>query len=91
MPVRRKERSLSSLGVITPRIGAQSGLTGRRTKAVARRASAAPGSSPANSEHKKKEDDNDDVVNSSSPEKFIKMAHCRRQVNLWIIWIKVLS
>ncbi|KAM0951785.1 putative transcription factor C2H2 family [Dioscorea sansibarensis] len=32
IPVKRKERSLSSLVVTTPRVGNQSGLTGRRTK-----------------------------------------------------------
>ncbi|KAI0498049.1 hypothetical protein KFK09_021290 [Dendrobium nobile] len=79
LPVRRKERSLSSLGVITPRIGVQSSLTGRRTKAVARRASAARGPSPLIGEHKKKEDDNDGVVDSSSTENLVKMAHSRRQ------------
>ncbi|XP_020580109.1 E3 ubiquitin protein ligase DRIP2-like isoform X2 [Phalaenopsis equestris] len=80
LPVRRKERSLSSLGVIT-RVKAQSGLTGKRTKAVARRASSTRGPSPVIGEHKKKEDDNDDVVDSSSPEKFIKMALSRRQAS----------
>ncbi|KAH0454690.1 hypothetical protein IEQ34_016614 [Dendrobium chrysotoxum] len=79
LPVRRKERSLSSLGVITPRIGVQSSLTGRRTKAVARRASTARGPSPLIGEPKKKEDDNDGVVDSSSPENLGKMAHSRRQ------------
>ncbi|XP_010326435.1 E3 ubiquitin protein ligase DRIP2 isoform X3 [Solanum lycopersicum] len=38
LPVRRKERSLSSLVVSTPRVSSQTGITGRRTKSVARKA-----------------------------------------------------
>lgn len=37
LPVRRKERSLSSLVVSTPRVSSQTGITGRRTKSVARK------------------------------------------------------
>ncbi|RVW38165.1 E3 ubiquitin protein ligase DRIP2 [Vitis vinifera] len=40
LPVKRKERSLSSLVVSTPRVSMQTGLTGRRTKAVARKSTA---------------------------------------------------
>ncbi|KAF9605965.1 hypothetical protein IFM89_021291 [Coptis chinensis] len=38
LPVRRKERSLSSLVVSTPRVSTQTSMTGRRTKSVARKA-----------------------------------------------------
>ncbi|KAF3436210.1 hypothetical protein FNV43_RR23302 [Rhamnella rubrinervis] len=38
IPVRRKERSLSSLVVSTPRVSNHTTMTGRRTKAVARKA-----------------------------------------------------
>lgn len=80
LPVRRKERSLSSLGINTPRIGTQSGLTGKRTKAVARRVSTVRGLSPIVGDLKKKESDNEeDALDSRSPEKFIKLAHSRRQ------------
>lgn len=37
LPVRRKERSLSSLVVSTPRVSTQTGMTGRRSKSVARK------------------------------------------------------
>ncbi|KAM3373736.1 E3 ubiquitin protein ligase DRIP2 isoform X1 [Capsicum galapagoense] len=36
-PIRRKERSLSSLVVSTPRVSTQTGTTGRRSKSVARK------------------------------------------------------
>lgn len=78
LPVRRKERSLSSLGINTPRIGTQSGLTGRRTKAVARRAPTMRGPSPIVGEVKKKESEDEDVLDSRSPEKLIKVAHGRK-------------
>ncbi|KAM1234591.1 E3 ubiquitin protein ligase DRIP2-like [Malus sylvestris] len=45
LPARRKERSLSSLVVSTPRVSTQATMTGRRTKAVARKASALQASS----------------------------------------------
>ncbi|CAN4093342.1 unnamed protein product [Withania somnifera] len=38
VPVRIKERSLSSLVVSTPRVSTQTGMTGRRSKSVARKA-----------------------------------------------------
>ncbi|KAG0481950.1 hypothetical protein HPP92_010034 [Vanilla planifolia] len=81
LPVRRKERSLSSLVVNTPRIGTQACLTGRRTKAVARRASVLRGLSPVIDEPVKKDADNSEHFseNSSSPETLNKMPHSRRQ------------
>ncbi|KAG0479320.1 hypothetical protein HPP92_010178 [Vanilla planifolia] len=81
LPVRRKERSLSSLVVNTPRIGTQACLTGRRTKAVARRASVLRGLSPVIDEPVKKDADNSEHFseNSSSPETLSKMPHSRRQ------------
>ncbi|KAH6755420.1 DREB2A-interacting protein 2 [Perilla frutescens var. hirtella] len=39
LPAKRKERSLSSLVVSTPRISTQSGMTGRRSKSITRKAS----------------------------------------------------
>ncbi|XP_020550584.1 E3 ubiquitin protein ligase DRIP2 isoform X3 [Sesamum indicum] len=39
LPAKRKERSLSSLVVSTPRVSTQIGMTGRRSKSVARKAS----------------------------------------------------
>ncbi|PKU63500.1 E3 ubiquitin protein ligase DRIP2 isoform X1 [Dendrobium catenatum] len=81
LPVRRKERSLSSLVVNTPRMGAQTSLTGRRTKAVTRRASALRGVSPVIDDSKKKECYNDDLADSSSTETLSKLAHSRRQTS----------
>ncbi|KAG6400852.1 hypothetical protein SASPL_137696 [Salvia splendens] len=40
-PVKRKERSLSSLVVSTPRVSTQSGMTGRRSRSITRKASRA--------------------------------------------------
>ncbi|KAL6527673.1 hypothetical protein OROMI_029484 [Orobanche minor] len=39
LPIKRKERSLSSLVVSTPRISTHTGMTGRRSKSIARKAS----------------------------------------------------
>lgn len=39
LPAKRKERSLSSLVVSTPRVSTQVGMTGRRSKSIARKAS----------------------------------------------------
>lgn len=47
LPTKRKERSLSSLVVNTPRVAIQSSITGRRTKAVAGKAGALRGLSPS--------------------------------------------
>ncbi|XP_068650200.1 E3 ubiquitin protein ligase DRIP2-like [Aristolochia californica] len=81
LPVRRKERSLSSLVVSTPRVSTQSGLTGRRTKAVARRAATLKNSGFAiNGSIKKEEDTGDDrPESSSSPEYQNKIPQNKRQ------------
>ncbi|KAF3789022.1 E3 ubiquitin protein ligase [Nymphaea thermarum] len=50
LPVRRKERSLSSLVISTPRVTTQTGLTGRRTKSIARKAASLRGSNFAKDE-----------------------------------------
>ncbi|XP_072989982.1 E3 ubiquitin protein ligase DRIP2-like [Typha latifolia] len=87
LPVRRKERSLSSLVVSTPRVATQSGLTGRRTKA-GRRAAASRGICQAISESTKKEANNfEDQDNldknkaTSSPETLIKITRNKKQNN----------
>ncbi|KAJ4968540.1 hypothetical protein NE237_015241 [Protea cynaroides] len=81
LPVRRKERSLSSLVVSTPRVSAQTGLTGRRTKAVARKATALRGSSFTIDDPIKKEEDavEDRPESSSSPETLNKIVQHKRQ------------
>ncbi|KAF6173448.1 hypothetical protein GIB67_027143 [Kingdonia uniflora] len=80
LPPRRKERSLSSLVVITPQVSAQTGLTRKRTKALARR-TASRGSSIGVEEPKEKEDCHlsDPGENSSSPETLTRIAQNRRK------------
>ncbi|XP_062023440.1 E3 ubiquitin protein ligase DRIP2-like [Rosa rugosa] len=71
LPARRKERSLSSLVVGTPRVSStQATMTGRRTKAVARKASTLQGSSFLVERSVNKEDGSgeDHAESQSSPE-----------------------
>lgn len=79
LPVKRKERSLSSLVVSTPRVSTQSGMTGRRSKSTTRKASR--GSSFTIEKPIKKEDDSTEnrPENSSSPE-ILNKAQSTRQV-----------
>lgn len=79
LPVKRKERSLSSLVVSTPKVPMQTGLTGRRTKA-ARKAAAIRGGGFAVEEHAKKEDSAEDhPVSSSSHDSQNKISRNKRQ------------
>nr|XP_027095632.1 E3 ubiquitin protein ligase DRIP2 isoform X2 [Coffea arabica] len=79
LPVRRKERSLSSLVVSTPRVSAQSGMTGRRSKSIARKS--LRGSSFSIEKPVKKEEDSgeDRPESSSSPETLNKFTQNIRQ------------
>ncbi|MQM01489.1 hypothetical protein Taro_034251, partial [Colocasia esculenta] len=79
LPIRRKERSLSSLVVSAPRVATQNGLTGRRTKVVTRKSSALRGL--VIDEPIKKEEDTaeDHQESSSSPERLSKTAQNKRQ------------
>lgn len=80
LPVKRKERSLSSLVVSTPKVSMKTGLTGRRTKGVAKKAAAPRGSSFSIREHFKERDSSDNCPeSSSSPESIKKVAQHRRQ------------
>ena len=80
LPVKRKERSLSSLVVSTPKVPMQTGLTGRRTKA-ARKAAAIRGCSFAVEEPAKKEDSAEDhPLSSSSHDSQSKTTRNKRQV-----------
>lgn len=65
LPVRRKERSLSSLVVSTPRVSSQTGITGRRTKSVARKTLRGSNFSIEKS-LKKEEGSGEDQLDSSS-------------------------
>ncbi|KAJ6847080.1 E3 ubiquitin protein ligase DRIP2-like isoform X1 [Iris pallida] len=82
LPIRRKERSLSSLVVNTPRVATKTGLTGRRTKTAARRrASALRGLGPVIDEPTKKVVNlaEDCAENSNSSETLSKIAQNKRQ------------
>lgn len=78
LPIKRKERSLSSLVVSTPRVSTQVGMTGRRSKSTARKAS--KGSS-FNIEKPFVNSTEDDPESCSSPDMLNKSAHSTRQVN----------
>ncbi|KAL8530395.1 hypothetical protein ACS0TY_007435 [Phlomoides rotata] len=79
LPAKRKERSLSSLVVSTPRVSTQSGMTGRRSKSIARKA--ARGSSFTIEKPVKKEEDSmeDHRESSSSPEALDKFSQNMKQ------------
>ncbi|XP_044502799.1 E3 ubiquitin protein ligase DRIP2-like isoform X2 [Mangifera indica] len=81
LPVRRKERSLSSLVVSAPRVSAQTTMTRRRTNTVARKAAALRGSSISMEKPFKKEEDSmeDNQDWSSSPETLNKLSQNGRQ------------
>lgn len=78
LPARRKERSLSSLGVSTPRVSSQTVMTGKRTKSAARRLSAARESTFPVEEPIKKEEDYPE--NPSSPEILNKRAQNKKNL-----------
>ncbi|XP_021854555.1 E3 ubiquitin protein ligase DRIP2 isoform X2 [Spinacia oleracea] len=80
-PAKRKERSLSSLVVNTPRVSMQAGVTGRRTRAGVRKGSASRGASSANEETPKKDEDSieDHLDGSSSPETLNKIIQNKKQ------------
>ncbi|XP_047159775.1 E3 ubiquitin protein ligase DRIP2-like [Vigna umbellata] len=75
LPARRKERSLSSLVVNTPRVSTQATMTGRRTK-PSRKASGLRSTSFSFEKPIKKEEDllEDHLESSSSPENSNKFA-----------------
>ncbi|XP_072989312.1 E3 ubiquitin protein ligase DRIP2-like isoform X1 [Typha latifolia] len=83
LPIKRKERSLSSLVVNTPQVSTQTSLTGRRTKSVARRVSALRGLGPIIKEPVKKENDTIEkhADNSSPSDTLRKMTQTRRQTS----------
>ncbi|EOY11048.1 PREDICTED: E3 ubiquitin protein ligase DRIP2 isoform X2 [Theobroma cacao] len=80
-PAKRKERSLSSLVVSTPKVPMQTGLTGRRTKATARkRVAAFRGCNFSVEESLKKEDFAEDHPSgTSSPDSSNKISQSKRQ------------
>ncbi|KAK8589503.1 hypothetical protein V6N13_088335 [Hibiscus sabdariffa] len=80
-PAKRKERSLSSLVVSTPKVSTQRGLTGRRTKFTARkRVADFRGCSFSVEESPKKEDSTEDHPScSTSPDSSNKISQSKRQ------------
>ncbi|GMI65209.1 DREB2A-interacting protein 2 [Hibiscus trionum] len=80
-PAKRKERSLSSLVVGTPKVPMQRGLTGRRTKATARKRIADfRGCSFSVEESPKKEDSAEDHPSgSTSPDSSNKISQSKMQ------------
>lgn len=83
LPSKRKERSISSLVVPTPKL-APTGLTGRRTRAVTRKAAAAlRGLGPNSGNPVKKENDISDkhAHSSSLPANLGKAPKTRRQIS----------
>lgn len=82
LPVRRKERSLSSLVVSTPRVATHATMTGRRTKSIARKAAALRGSSFSVQKPIKKDQSSGEDIrkSSSSTESLNKSSPNSRQV-----------
>lgn len=81
LPIKRKERSLSSLVVSTPKVSVQTSLTGRRTKAPKRLG----GSQFSGKEPHTKEECVDNGADSSSSEalnKFSNKRHSKEVVHL---------
>ncbi|GMP60893.1 hypothetical protein CsSME_00023577 [Camellia sinensis var. sinensis] len=82
LPIKRKERSLSSLVVSTPKVSIQTGLTGRRTKSVPRKSAPNRGSSISVEEPIKKEVTTEDCPESSSaPHTLNKIVQDKRQIS----------
>ncbi|KAH7577627.1 hypothetical protein JRO89_XS01G0277400 [Xanthoceras sorbifolium] len=81
LPVKRKERSLSSLVVSAPRVSSQTTMTRRRTNAAARKAAILRGSSLHSEKPLKKEEDSmeDHQDGASSPETLNKLSQNVRQ------------
>ncbi|CAL4891178.1 unnamed protein product [Urochloa decumbens] len=81
LPVKRKERSISSLVVSTPRI-TPAGSTGRRTRAVTRKAAALRGLGPIIADPLKKDNDNSNKQTDTSTllNSLSKVPQTRRQL-----------
>ncbi|XP_065853342.1 E3 ubiquitin protein ligase DRIP2-like [Euphorbia lathyris] len=79
LPAKRKERSLSSLVVSTPKMPMQTGLTGRRSKAGARKAAALRCNFSLEETNKKEDSAEDHPMSSSSPESPNRSSPNKRQ------------
>ena len=93
-PIRRKERSLSSLVVSTPRVSTQTGTTGRRSKSVARKALRGSTFSVEKPVRKEGSSGEDQLDSASSPETLNKFTQNIRQVksySLMVVWHLILG
>lgn len=89
LPVKRKERSISSLVVSIPKVSAQTGTTGKRSKAVTRKELRGNGSL-AKKTVKKEESSGDDLPESTSSPDTHKSTQNKRQVKKVITYFLVL-
>ncbi|CAN8247510.1 unnamed protein product [Cochlearia groenlandica] len=76
---RRKERSISSLVVSTPRVSAQAGTTGKRTKSGTRKDARGSGSFTKRTVKKEEDFGDDHAESGSSPETLKKFTQGKRQ------------
>ncbi|CAK9135985.1 unnamed protein product [Ilex paraguariensis] len=83
LPLKRKERSLSSLVVSTPKVSTQTGLTGKRTKTIGRKSAALRGSRCSFEDPVKKEEDPTEECpeSSRSPDILNKIIQNKRQLS----------
>ncbi|KAF3555122.1 hypothetical protein F2Q69_00011819 [Brassica cretica] len=79
LPARRKERSISSLVVSTPRVSAQTGTTGKRTKSLMRKDVRGSGSFTKRTVKKEEEFGDDHTESGSSPETLKDFTQSKRQ------------
>ncbi|KAJ4891344.1 E3 ubiquitin protein ligase DRIP2 [Raphanus sativus] len=79
LPARRKERSISSLVVSTPRVAAQTGTTGKRTKSLMRKDVRGSGSFTKRTVKKEEEFGDDHTDSGSSPETLKNFTQNKRQ------------
>ncbi|KAF8047607.1 hypothetical protein N665_2930s0001 [Sinapis alba] len=80
LPARRKERSISSLVVSTPRVSAQTGTTGKRSKSLMRKDVCGNGSFAKRTVKKEEEFGDDHTESASSPETLQIFTQNKRQL-----------
>ncbi|KAL0785447.1 hypothetical protein YC2023_035843 [Brassica napus] len=79
LPARRKERSISSLVVNTPRLSAQTGTTGKRSKSLVRKDVRGNGSFTKRAVKKEEESGDGHTESASSPETLQKYTQNKKQ------------
>ncbi|KAL2510767.1 E3 ubiquitin protein ligase DRIP2 [Abeliophyllum distichum] len=78
LPAKRKERSLSSLAISAPRVSAHGGMTGRRSKSIARKASRSSSFTIERAVDKEEDSVEDRPDSSKSPETLSKFSQNTR-------------